>query len=90
MDVSPATRNTLIRSVIALTRAAGTNTNTLKLLVDLCTALSDYANDDDHSAAHDLEDYVTECLRVAEGKGDGAWRDELLETLEEDLKDDTI
>ncbi len=90
MDVSPATRNTLIRSIIALTQASGTNTTTLRLLVDLCTALSDYANNDDHSAAHDLEDYVTECLRVAEGKGDMTWRNELLQTLEEDLKDDTL
>lgn len=90
MDVDPATRNTLIRSIIALTKAAGDNTATLKLLVDLCTALSEYASSDDYSAAHDLEDYVTESLRVAEGSGDEAWRDELLETLEEDLKDDTL
>lgn len=90
MDVEPATRNSLIRSIIALTHAAGENISTLKLLVDLCTALSEYATGDDHSAAHDLEDYVTECLRVAEGNGDEAWRDELLETLEQDLKDDTI
>ena len=90
MEVSPATRNTLIRSIIALTKAAGTNTETLKLLVDLCTALSDYAEDEDHSAAHDLEDYVKECLKVAEGEDDGEWRDELLETLEVDLKNDTL
>jgi hypothetical protein len=90
MDVSPTTRNTLIRSIIALTQAADSDTRTLKLLVDLCTALSDYAGDDDHSVAHDLEDYVKECLEVAEGKEDGEWRDELLETLEEDLKNETI
>jgi hypothetical protein len=90
MDVSPATRNTLIRSVIALAQSAESNTRTLKLLVDLCTALSEYADDDDHSVAHDLEDYVTECLHVAQGQGDSDWRDELLATLEDDLKDDTI
>ncbi len=90
MDVSPATRNTLIKSVIALAKSAESNPQTLKLLVDLCTALSEYANDDDHSVAHDLEDYVTECLQVAQGTGDSDWRDELLETLEVDLKDDTI
>jgi hypothetical protein len=90
MDVAPATRNKLVRSVIALTRSAEHDERTLSLLLDLCSALSDYANDDDYSVAHDLQDYVEEALRVARGNGDGSWRDELLEALELDMKSEDL
>ena len=90
MDVSPSVRSKLVRSIVALSELCEGKPRELRALYEVCVALSDYADDDDYSVAHDLQDYMEECLKVAEGNGDPQWRQQLLETLEDDMDEENI
>lgn len=85
MEVPLTTQVRLARDIIPLAQACSHHPNELANLYSLCEAINECA-DDDHSVTYDLMEYVHECLLVAQGKGDTTWRDELLETLRDDLK----
>ncbi len=88
MDASPSVRSKLVRSIVDLTELCENKPQGLRTLHELCVALSEYADDDDYSVAHDLEEYVAECLKIAEGNGDPVWRKQLLATLEDDMDEE--
>ena len=79
-----------MRSIVALAELCEKKPNELRALHEVCIALSDYADDDDYSVAHDLEDYVGECLKIAQGSGDETWRSQLRATIEDDMDEENI
>jgi|APMI01.1.fsa_nt_gi hypothetical protein len=87
MEVPLTIQVRLAKDIIPLAQTCQDNPKELAHLYSLCKVINECA-DDDHSVTYDLMEYVHECLLVAEGKGDTSWRDELLETLRDDLKYD--
>jgi hypothetical protein len=90
MEVSPSARIKLVKSIVSLADACEGRPKELHYLYELCLALIEYAQDDDYSVAHDLSEYIQECMRIAEGNGDEKWRQELLETLQDDMTNDVL
>ena len=58
-------------------------------LYEMTKAIHDCIDeDDDATVAFDVMEYVHECLEIAKGKEDSGWRQQLRETLQDDLKDE--
>lgn len=89
MVIPFSTQVNLAKSIVSLCDSCEGRPNELTNIVEICKAMSECA-DDDHSIAFDLLEYVQECLKIAEGNGDRVWRQQLLETLQFDMKDETL
>lgn len=85
MDMSLSIQVRLARSIIPLVKVCENMPDQLKNLYQLCETINESV-DDDHSYLYDLMEYIQECQYVAEGKADSQWRDQLLQALNDDVK----
>jgi hypothetical protein len=89
MVIPFSTQVTLAKSIVSLSESCEGKVEELNDLLEICRAMSECA-DDDHSIAYDLLEYIQESVKIAEGDGDRVWRQQLLETLQDDMLDDTV
>lgn len=84
MEMSSATQFKLATNFLPIAEATKDDATQLGRLLALCEVANQFASGD-HSVTYDMTEYVQECLAVAEGHGDVAWREELLDTLKSDM-----
>ena len=84
MEMSDSIQLKLAKHFLPLVRAHLDDVKMLAHLLALCEIANSFATDD-HSVTYDMTEYVQECLLVAQGRGDEAWREELLDTLRADM-----
>ena len=84
MEMSDATQLKLAQHFLPVVQTHLDDAKMLKHLLALCEIANKFASDD-HSVTYDMTEYVQECVAVAEGRGDEAWRDELLDVLKADM-----
>lgn len=87
MDVPIATQVRLARQVIPLVKSLYDRPDELQQLYATCEIINESIGDD-AVVMQELLDYVKASIDVAKGDEEVRWRDELLETLEEDLVDE--
>ena len=84
MEMSTAIQLKIATNFLPLIEASKDDPAKLRHLLALCEVANQFASDD-HSVTYDMTEYVQECLAVALGRGDVAWREELLDTLKSDM-----
>ncbi len=85
--MSPPFQVKFASEIVALAKSLYSQPGELQQLYAACVIVNDCIGDD-ATIMQELLDYLAASIDVAKGQEDPAWRDELLETLEEDLSDE--
>ncbi|QQS22177.1 hypothetical protein IPM09_01375 [Candidatus Saccharibacteria bacterium] len=84
MEVPASLQIRIAKHIMRLAQLSDGNEAILKDLYEVCVVINDCVQDE-YSIARDLMEYIEECWKMAAGRGDERWRDELLETLQDDI-----